>query len=154
MDSLAAGQCSAAVVVGTNVLATPFFMRGAVALGAVSPDGTSAPFSCTGNGFCRSEGAVALILLPEHAATPGQQAAAAALSARAYACVIGCGGSYDGRKANSAAPSPAAQQDLMERVHAQSGVPKEAVVYVEAHATGEGQTMMQADRLHCTQLWQ
>lgn len=126
LGCLADGSCSMAVVIGVNTLVSPFVLSSMQQVGALSPTGTSAPFDARGDGFCRAEGAVAVVLMPpRHAsavlpATLAPTVPAGAL--RAYARVLGSSSSHIGRQANPTLPSAAAQQRLVECVHAHCGV--------------------------------
>ncbi|KIZ02350.1 Phenolpthiocerol synthesis polyketide synthase ppsA, partial [Monoraphidium neglectum] len=135
-NSLRAGDCCAAVVIGTSALLSSYVLLSSLASGAISPTGDSRPFDARANGFVRAEGAVAILLLPVGPVRPELGAALAGAALRPYGYVVGSGAGADGAKPSAVAPAPAAQQRLMRQVHARAGVDPADVCYMEAHATG------------------
>ncbi|KIZ01150.1 Phenolpthiocerol synthesis polyketide synthase ppsA [Monoraphidium neglectum] len=135
-NSLRAGDCSAAIVLGTTALLSSYVLLGALASGAVSPTGDSRPFDAAANGFVRAEGAVAILLVPVGPCSLELGDALGGAALRPYGYIVGSGAGADGAKPSAVAPSAAAQQRLMRQVHKRAGVDPADVCYVEAHATG------------------
>ena len=137
MESLACGSCDAALVLGTNALLSPHFLRALGERGALSIAGNSVPFDAAADGFVRGEGAVAIVLVPNGrgggtGAAPGGWRGAS----RVYADVLVTGINHDGFKASPGVPSAEAQNRLIARTLARVGVDPAHVAVMEAHATG------------------
>ncbi len=128
VQSLRRGECSLALVLGTNVMLTPLttvtFQRG----GMLSPDGRCKTFAATANGYGRGEGTVGMLL--------ATRAAAQRLGLRTHAEVLGSAVNQDGATAGLTVPSGPAQQRVLKKALADAGVAARDVQYVEAHGTG------------------
>uniref|UniRef100_A0A3Q4I571 Fatty acid synthase n=1 Tax=Neolamprologus brichardi TaxID=32507 RepID=A0A3Q4I571_NEOBR len=119
------GHCDAALVGGVNLLLKPNTSVQFMKLGMLSPEGTCKSFDASGNGYCRSEAAVAVLLTKRPAAR------------RVYATVINAGNNTDGYKEQGVTfPSGEMQQRLVRSLYQEAGVSPEQVEYIEAHGTG------------------
>uniref|UniRef100_A0A1A8NNF5 Fatty acid synthase n=2 Tax=Nothobranchius TaxID=28779 RepID=A0A1A8NNF5_9TELE len=119
------GHCEAALVGGVNLLLKPNTSVQFMKLGMLSPEGTCKSFDSSGNGYCRSEAAVAVLLTKRSAAK------------RVYATMINAGSNTDGYKEQGVTfPSGDIQQMLLRSLYQESKVAPEQVEYIEAHGTG------------------
>uniref|UniRef100_A0AAV2LIZ5 Fatty acid synthase n=1 Tax=Knipowitschia caucasica TaxID=637954 RepID=A0AAV2LIZ5_KNICA len=119
------GQCEAALVGGVNLLLKPNTSVQFMKLGMLSPEGTCKSFDASGNGYCRSEAAVAVLLTKRSVAK------------RMYATVVNAGNNTDGHKEQGVTfPSGQMQQRLVSSLYEEAGICPEQVEYIEAHGTG------------------
>ncbi|XP_033100036.1 fatty acid synthase-like [Anneissia japonica] len=119
------GQCDAAIVGGLNVLLKPQNALQFLRLGMLSPHGACKSFDVEGNGYCRSEGFVAVMLTKQSVAK------------RSYATVVHSGTNTDGFKDQGITfPSGLMQKQLLEKIYTEAKVDPKDVTYVEAHGTG------------------
>uniref|UniRef100_G3NC33 Fatty acid synthase n=1 Tax=Gasterosteus aculeatus TaxID=69293 RepID=G3NC33_GASAC len=119
------GHCDAALVGGVNLLLKPNTSVQFMKLGMLSPGGTCRSFDASGDGYCRSEAAVAVLLTKRAAAK------------RVYATVVNAGNNTDGYKEQGVTfPSGAMQQRLVRALYQEANISPEQVEYVEAHGTG------------------
>ncbi|CAF94659.1 unnamed protein product, partial [Tetraodon nigroviridis] len=119
------GHCDAALVGGVNLLLKPNTSVQFMKLGMLSPEGTCRSFDSSGNGYCRSEAAVAVLLTKKTVAK------------RVYATIINAGNNTDGYKEQGVTfPSGEMQQRLVRYLYQEANVSPEEVEYVEAHGTG------------------
>ncbi|KAM9716550.1 fatty acid synthase [Menidia menidia] len=119
------GNCDAAVVGGVNLLLKPNTSVQFMKLGMLSPEGTCKSFDASGNGYCRSEAAVAVLLSKRSEAK------------RVYATVIGAGNNTDGYKEQGVTfPSGEMQQRLVQSLYQNANISPDQVEYIEAHGTG------------------
>ncbi|NXO39594.1 FAS synthase, partial [Locustella ochotensis] len=119
------GRCSAALVGGVNLLLKPNTSVQFMKLGMLSPDGACKAFDVSGNGYCRSEAAVVVLLTKR------------SMAKRIYATIVNAGVNTDGFKEQGVTfPSGEMQEQLVRSLYRESGVKPEEVEYVEAHGTG------------------
>uniref|UniRef100_A0A8C3MRM7 Fatty acid synthase n=1 Tax=Geospiza parvula TaxID=87175 RepID=A0A8C3MRM7_GEOPR len=119
------GRCSTALVGGVNLLLKPNTSVQFMKLGLLSPDGACKAFDASGNGYCRSEAAVVVLLTKR------------SMAKRIYATVINAGVNTDGFKEQGVTfPSGQMQEKLIRSLYSESGVKPEEVEYIEAHGTG------------------
>ncbi|XP_041830190.1 fatty acid synthase isoform X2 [Melanotaenia boesemani] len=119
------GHCDAALVGGVNLLLKPNTSVQFMKLGMLSPDGTCKSFDSSGNGYCRSEAAVAVLLTKRSAAK------------RVYGTVINAGNNTDGYKEQGVTfPSGEIQQSLVRSLYQEVNITPDQVEYIEAHGTG------------------
>lgn len=119
------GHCDAAVVGGVNLLLKPNTSVQFMKLGMLSPEGTCKSFDSSGNGYCRSEAAVAVLLVKR------------SLAKRIYATVVNAGNNTDGYKEQGVTfPSGEMQQRLVRSLYQEANITPEQVEYIEAHGTG------------------
>ncbi|XP_051523082.1 fatty acid synthase-like [Myxocyprinus asiaticus] len=119
------GQCDAALVGGVNLLLKPNTSVQFMKLGMLSPEGTCKSFDASGNGYCRSEACVAVLLTKK------------SMAKRIYATVLNAGNNTDGYKEQGVTfPSGEMQQRLVRSLYQDANISPEQVEYVEAHGTG------------------
>ncbi|XP_037134459.1 fatty acid synthase [Syngnathus acus] len=119
------GHCDAALVGGVNLLLKPNTSVQFMKLGMLSPDGTCKSFDASGNGYCRSEAAVVVLLTKRSAAR------------RVYATVLNAGNNTDGYKEQGVTfPSGEMQRILVQSLYQEANITSEQVEYIEAHGTG------------------
>ncbi|XP_056626779.1 fatty acid synthase [Triplophysa dalaica] len=119
------GQCDAALVSGVNLLFKPNTSVQFMKLGMLSPEGTCKSFDASGNGYCRSEAAVAVLLTKK------------SMAKRIYATVLNAGNNTDGYKEQGVTfPSGDMQQRLVRSLYQEANISPEQVEYIEAHGTG------------------
>ncbi|KAK7134929.1 hypothetical protein R3I93_018135 [Phoxinus phoxinus] len=119
------GQCDAALVGGVNLLLKPNTSVQFMKLGMLSPEGSCKSFDASGNGYCRSEAAVAVLLTKK------------SMAKRIYATVLNAGNNTDGYKEQGVTfPSGEMQQRLVRSLYEEVNISPEQVEYVEAHGTG------------------
>lgn len=119
------GHCDAALVGGVNLLLKPNTSVQFMKLGMLSPEGTCKSFDASGNGYCRSEAAVAVLLTKR------------LMAKRIYATVVNAGNNTDGYKEQGVTfPSGEMQQRLVRSLYQEAKITPEQVEYIEAHGTG------------------
>ncbi|PKU32508.1 fatty acid synthase [Limosa lapponica baueri] len=119
------GQCSAALVGGVNLLLKPNTSVQFMKLGLLSSDGACKAFDASGDGYCRSEAAVVVLLTKR------------SMAKRIYATIVNAGSNTDGFKEQGVTfPSGEMQQQLVRALYKESGLRPEEVEYIEAHGTG------------------
>ncbi|CAN9508637.1 unnamed protein product [Ophioblennius macclurei] len=119
------GHCEGALVGGVNLLLKPNTSVQFHKLGMLSAEGTCKSFDSSGNGYCRSEAAVAVLLTKRSVAK------------RVYATVVNAGNNTDGYKEQGVTfPSGAMQQRLVRSLYQEADISPEQVEYIEAHGTG------------------
>lgn len=128
VQSLRAGECSAAVVGGVNVMLKPAFPLAMCKGGFLSPAGRCMAFDERAAGYVRGEGAGVVILKPLEAALRDNDLI--------YATIVASGTNQDGHTQGISFPNGEAQVALMERVYESHNIRRDQVRYVEAHGTG------------------
>uniref|UniRef100_A0A8C2AGU2 Fatty acid synthase n=1 Tax=Cyprinus carpio TaxID=7962 RepID=A0A8C2AGU2_CYPCA len=119
------GQCDAALVGGVNLLLKPNTSVQFMKLGMLSPEGTCKSFDASGNGYCRSEAAVAVLLTKK------------SMAKRIYSTVLNAGNNTDGYKEQGVTfPSGEMQRRLVSSLYQDANISPEQVEYIEAHGTG------------------
>ncbi|KAM3592126.1 uncharacterized protein V6R79_013180 [Siganus canaliculatus] len=119
------GQCDAALVGGVNLLLKPNTSVQFMKLGMLSPEGTCKSFDSSGNGYCRSEAAVAVLLTKR------------SMAKRVYATLVNAGTNTDGYKEQGVTfPSGEMQERLLSSLYQEADISPDQVEYVEAHGTG------------------
>ncbi|MEU1376884.1 acyltransferase domain-containing protein [Streptomyces triculaminicus] len=121
-------EIDAAVVGGVNLLQSTATTDDLVAFGGLAPDGRSKAFAASADGFGRGEGAVALVLKRlSDAERDGDHI---------WCLVHGTAVNNDGHTNGLTAPSPLAQQAVIQEAHVRGGTDPSRVRYVETHGTG------------------
>ncbi|NWX54169.1 FAS synthase, partial [Promerops cafer] len=119
------GRCSTALVGGVNLLLKPNTSVQFMKLGLLSRDGACKAFDVSGDGYCRSEAAVVVLLTKR------------SMAKRIYATIVNAGVNTDGFKEQGVTfPSGKMQEQLVRSLYKESGVKPEEVEYIEAHGTG------------------
>jgi acyl transferase domain-containing protein/short-subunit dehydrogenase/acyl carrier protein len=127
--ALQAGEASAALVGGVNLLLHPYPFVGFTKASMLSADGRCKVFDAEGNGYVRAEGGAVLLLKPlDRAIADGDPI---------QAVILATGVNADGaRKTGITIPSREGQAELMRSVLAKSGLDAQDVDFIEAHGTG------------------
>ncbi|KAI3328358.1 hypothetical protein F4824DRAFT_493237 [Ustulina deusta] len=126
--ALIAGECSAALAGGVNVMTGPLMFQNLAAASFINPEGSSRAFDESANGYCRGEGAGMLVLKRLSDAVAQEDLILGVIT-----------GSAVNQGANSSpitVPHSASQSSLYRTALASGGVSSEEVSYVEAHGTG------------------
>ncbi|MFF4948616.1 acyltransferase domain-containing protein [Streptomyces chattanoogensis] len=127
-QALRLGEIDAAVVGGVNLLQSAATMADLIAFGGLAPDGRSKAFAAHADGFGRGEGAVALVL---------KRLTDAERDGDHIWCLLhGTAVNNDGHTNGLTAPSPSAQQAVIQNAHASGGTDPAQVRFVETHGTG------------------
>ncbi|MCE6998467.1 type I polyketide synthase [Saccharothrix sp. S26] len=127
-ESLRRGECDTAIVGGVNVLLDPDLVVAFSQAGMMSPTGSCKTFDAAADGYVRGEGCGVVVLKRRADAERDQD--------RIRALVVGSAVNQDGRSNTLTAPNALAQQAVMRRALAGSGLAPGDVGYVEAHGTG------------------
>ncbi|MFP2957508.1 SDR family NAD(P)-dependent oxidoreductase, partial [Myxococcus sp. 1LA] len=128
VQSLANGDCEAALVGGVNLSVHPNKYLGLSQGRFVSSKGRCESFGAGGDGYVPAEGVGAVLLKPlERAKAEGD---------RIYGVIKATAVNHGGRTAGFSVPNPNAQAQVIERALRRAGVDARTVGYVEAHGTG------------------
>lgn len=123
--SLRKNECDAAIVAGAHITLLPTTALQFLRLGLLSSYGACKSFADEADGYCRSEGIVAVLLQK------------ASIARRIYATVVHAKTNTDGYKANGITfPSGQRQLDLLNETYKEADIDPSLVAYVEAHGTG------------------
>ncbi|WP_029059653.1 type I polyketide synthase [Stappia stellulata] len=122
--AIESGQIDTAIVAGVNLLLSPFSFIGFSRASMLSSQGLCRAFDASGDGYVRSEGAVAIVLRRDG---PG-------IAARAR--ILATGINADGRTAGLSLPSSPAQTALLRSIYGDLGIAPEDLSFIEAHGTG------------------
>ncbi|MEQ1572083.1 MAG: polyketide synthase, partial [Myxococcota bacterium] len=127
-DQLSLGDADVVLTGGVNASDDLFLHLGFTALGASSPTGRSRPFHRGADGLVPAHGAAVVVL----------ERLDDALARRApiLGLVRGVGLANDGRTRGALVPDSDGQVRAIAAAHAQGGVDRRKVSYVECHATG------------------
>ncbi|XP_016070948.1 PREDICTED: fatty acid synthase [Miniopterus natalensis] len=141
-QAILSGECPVALVGGINILLKPNTSVQFMKLGMLSPEGACKSFDDAGNGYCRSEAVVAVLLTKK------------SLARRVYATILNSGTNTDGAKEQGVTfPSGEAQEQLMRSLYEPAGVTPKSLEYIEAHGTGtkvgDPQELNAIDRVLC-----
>ncbi len=126
--AIAAGDCEAAIVAGTEIKARADVLVAMSQARASSPTGRSQPFGREADGFVPGEGVVALWLRPLEAARRDGD--------RVLAVVLGTAVNNDGHTMGITTPNPAQQRAVVRAALDAAGAGADRVGYLEAHGTG------------------
>ncbi len=127
-QALRAGQCTAALAGGVNLILIPEATVTLSKAQMMSRDGRCKTFSAEADGFVRGEGCGVLVLK--------RLSDARANGDRVLAVIRGSAINQDGRSNGLTAPNGLAQAALIRRALDDAGVTAAQVSYVEAHGTG------------------
>uniref|UniRef100_UPI003BABA70F SDR family NAD(P)-dependent oxidoreductase n=1 Tax=Stappia sp. TaxID=1870903 RepID=UPI003BABA70F len=126
VSALEAGEIDTAIVAGVNLLLSPFSFIGFSRASMLSREGLCRAFDANGDGYVRSEGAVALVLQRKDLVSPD----------RVRAEIIATGTNSDGRTAGLSLPSSQAQSDLLASIYNDHDFSPDSLAFIEAHGTG------------------
>lgn len=127
-QSLAAGECDMAVVAASQAIVNPIQHLLLSEINVLSPDGRCKTFAEDADGFARSEGSGALIVMPRGTARELGMTERAVVRATAI--------NHDGHTPALIAPSATAQYEVLELALGKSGIQPEDITFVETHGTG------------------
>ncbi|REF43107.1 amino acid adenylation domain-containing protein [Serratia ficaria] len=128
VDKLRQGICSMALVGGVNVMLHHRMFVSACATKALSSQGRCATFDEAADGYCRGEGAGAVVLKRLSDAEADGDAILAVIRGTAV--------NQDGRSVSMTAPNGLAQEAVITRALAEAGLRGQDVDYIECHGTG------------------
>jgi acyl transferase domain-containing protein len=126
--SLRIGECTAALVAGVNLIASPSTTMSFAKTRMLSPRGRCRTFDASADGYVRAEGGCALVVKRLSDAIADRD--------NILAVVRGTAVNQDGRSSGLTAPNGLAQRAVMGKALAASGISPSEVSYVEAHGTG------------------
>ncbi|WP_236543852.1 type I polyketide synthase [Spiractinospora alimapuensis] len=127
-SSVARGESEIALAGGVNLVLSPLSTLAAARFGALSPDGLCYTFDARANGYVRGEGGGFVLLK--------QLDTALADGDRIYCVLRGSATNNDGHTAALTIPNVQAQEAVLTKACANSGVDPAEVDYVELHGTG------------------
>lgn len=120
--------CSKAIVGGVNIIAHRRMFISACATKALSFKGRCATFDISADGYCRGEGAGAVVLKRLSDAIADQD--------NVLAVIQGTAVNQDGRSVSMTAPSGVAQEAVISKALKNASIEPSQVDYVECHGTG------------------
>ncbi|KAI0403553.1 hypothetical protein F4802DRAFT_598947 [Xylaria palmicola] len=130
-QAIVKGDCSSAIVGGTNLILAPALTTDISEQGTLSPDGSCKTFSSAANGYARGEGIVAIYVKAlSDALRDGNPV---------RAVIIGTAANADGKTPGFSVPSPSAQEALIRRTYEVAGVAESDIAktgFFECHGTG------------------
>jgi len=126
--ALRRGEAPAAVVLGTNLLLSPFPFGGFWRAGMLGARGRCQAFGAGADGYVRAEGGVALLLKPLADALRDGDGV--------RGVILATGVNAAGRTNGISLPDGAAQAALIRQVREAAGLAPDAIGYFEAHGTG------------------
>ncbi|KAL6890027.1 hypothetical protein GGI43DRAFT_425686 [Trichoderma evansii] len=127
--AMARGDCTSAIVGGSNIIMAPTMTAAASEQGVLSPDGSCNTFSANANGYARGEGIVAIYLKPlADAIRDGNPI---------RAVVTGTATNHNGHTSTVSQPSSRAQEALIRQAYRTAGITDITKTgYFECHGTG------------------
>jgi acyl transferase domain-containing protein len=126
--SIRSGECSAAIVAGSNLNLAPGLWVGMSAQMTLAPDGSSKTFDALADGYARGDGVAALYVKRlDKAIRDGNPVRAIIRSSSSNA---------DGRTPGMTMPSTDAQEALIRRCYEAAGLDVSGTAMVECHGTG------------------
>jgi amino acid adenylation domain-containing protein/non-ribosomal peptide synthase protein (TIGR01720 family) len=128
IQSLLAGECTAALVGGVNLILSPEATVAFSKAHMMAADGRCKTFDAAADGYVRGEGAAVVILKPLDAALADGD--------RVLAVIRGSAINQDGLSNGLTAPNPLAQERVLIDAYERAGVSPGDVQYVELHGTG------------------
>ena len=128
VTALRRGEAPAAVVLGTNLLLSPFPFGGFWRAGMLGARGRCQAFGAGADGYVRAEGGVVLLLKPLADALRDGDAV--------RGVILATGVNAAGRTNGISLPDGKAQAALIRQVRAAAGLAPDELGYFEAHGTG------------------
>lgn len=128
VKDLQTGTSSLALVGGVNVILHHRMFVSACATKALSPKGRCATFDASADGYCRGEGAGAIVLK--------RLREAEAAGDHIYAVIRGTAVNQDGRSVSMTAPNGRAQEAVLRKAISTARLQGHDIDYVECHGTG------------------
>ncbi len=127
-QSLRNRECRLALVAGVNVVLNPYAHVLFCKARMLAPDGRCKTFDAAADGYVRGEGCGVVVLKRLSDAVADRD--------RILAVIRGTAVNQDGRSGGLTVPNGLAQENLIRRALAASGIEPAQVSYVEAHGTG------------------
>ncbi|OLN96157.1 Lovastatin nonaketide synthase 3 [Colletotrichum chlorophyti] len=128
-QSLRSGECSAAVVLGVNIITSPLMTLLYTDQGLLSPTGRCKTFDVSADGYGRGEAVNGVYLKRLSDAMRDRDPIRAVVRASATG--------HDGRKSGQLKPEAAAQEALIRKTYRLAGIDQyEETAWVECHGTG------------------
>ena len=127
-QALSSGECSAALVCGTNLIIDPGMSIAMTEQGVLSQTGSSKSFDAKADGYARAEAINALYIKPLRAALSNRDPIRAIIRATAT--------NADGKTAGIALPNPHSQVAMMRHAHNVAGLVCSQTAFVECHGPG------------------
>ena len=127
-QSLRNQECRLALVAGVNVVLNPYAHVIFCKARMLAPDGRCKTFDAAADGYVRGEGCGVVVLKRLNDAVADRD--------RILAVIRGTAVNQDGRSGGLTVPNGLAQENLIRRALAASGLAPAQVGYVEAHGTG------------------
>nr|WP_277991503.1 SDR family NAD(P)-dependent oxidoreductase [Corallococcus macrosporus] len=127
-ESLRRGECRAAIAGGVNLILHPMHFHALTSMKMLSRGDACRAFGEGADGFVDGEGVGAVLLKTlDQALVDGD---------RIHAVILGSAVNAGGKTSGYTVPNPHAQQRVISRVLAETGVHARTLSYVEAHGTG------------------
>ena len=127
-QALRSGDCSSAIVAGTNIMLSPTNLIAMSQQGVLSHDGSCKTFDASGDGYARGEAINCVYLKSLSTAVRDKNPI--------RAVIRGSGVNFDGKTTNLSTPSSTAQEALIRHVYQQAGLNSDDTAFVECHGTG------------------
>jgi acyl transferase domain-containing protein len=126
--AIQSGDCSAAIVAGTNLILSPTVSIAMTEQGVLSPDGKCKSFDISANGFARGEAINAIYIKRLSDAIEDNDPIRAIIRSTASNC--------DGKTAGLAMPSSESHEAVMRKAYKEADLEPTQTAFVEAHGTG------------------
>ncbi|KAF9763194.1 hypothetical protein IL306_003222, partial [Fusarium sp. DS 682] len=128
-SAIAKGDCTSAIVGGTNLIIAPALTMASSEHGVLSPDGSCKTFSADANGYARSEAFSAVFIKPlDKAIRDGNPI---------RAVIKGIATNSDGKTNGIALPNPKAQEEVIRDAYTAAGISDYSKTgFIECHGTG------------------
>ncbi|RAK90795.1 polyketide synthase [Aspergillus costaricaensis CBS 115574] len=128
-QALYTGECSSALVAGTNLIITPTTTNAVSETMALSPDGISKTFDASADGYGRGEAVNAIYIKPLHACLRDGDPIRAVIRSTAVNC--------DGKTPSITTPGSQAQEALIRKAYQKAGISDiSKTAFFECHGTG------------------
>ena len=126
--ALQSGDCTSAIVAGTNLILGPTTTAAMTSEGILSPEGSCKTFDAAADGFARAEAITAIYLKPVDSAIRDNNPI--------RAVIRNTGTNSDGKSASLMSPNGESHEMLIRKVYADIGLDPQETAFVECHGTG------------------